>query len=227
MTSKSKQDIKTFASERIPLPPFDEVGTLLPLLSPNPTALNSASPPLQLLPKYRQKFGVDSKRLITSTRDHQGRTVRWVATKSIFPSAYPSTHPNSTRSKSDPKFADIPIPSSDPEIEARETKAMRAQEFKDFQQICDRNFPSEFYQQEVVSAREEAERLKSLNPPQLWSCVERIMPTDQDGNLMGSQDGEGVTLIFCHGNGLHKEVSRPLKSFASLEKVVETDDFSI
>lgn len=54
-------------------------------------------------------------------------------------------------------------------------------------------------------ARRAAYEVDGLAPPPsrqevLWLAVNRYAPTNVAG------DGRGVTLVFTHGNGMHKEV---------------------
>lgn len=205
-------------------PLLDQAPNLLPLLKADPKVLNAKEPPLHLYPRDYSP-GIETRRIITTIKSSSSSSKReeietnWISTTHLFPAAYPRSHPNSTsppsKSGQNGKFSSETKVINDKE----EAKKQRGKDLKDFADIWkqEENSLDSLYPIKVQDGgsdkeealKKQAEKLKELNCPQLWSCVERIVPIESQ-NVEGQidrNDGEGVTLVFAHANGFHKEVS--------------------
>lgn len=161
---------------------------LLPLLQ-NTT---DSAPPLDQLP---HGFPTPS-RVAFSLTDRHGRSTDWISTTHVFPSAYPRSHYACTAPPS--------TPISEPDgSRANYDKAAEQAARKVDLQLWD-DFTSVFAPESLYppSSEEEARRLAvglaESGQPQLWSCVQRIVPS--------RRVEDGVTLFLAHANGFHKEV---------------------
>lgn len=214
--SSSTKIPRTFESEKMALPPLKKMANLLPLLQSDPSVKNSITPPIHLFPR-NEIPGIESRRIVATIKDSNGCLTRWISTTHLFPAAYPRSNQFSTTpsSRSSDKFVNVKMVASGPEA-----KAQRSKDLKEWANICEKNpigdsFPNvdENPKKAGEATRKEAERLKGLGLPQLWSCVERIVPVKDENleELVDRNDGEGVTLVFAHANGFHKEVSEDVR----------------
>ena len=168
----------------------DEQLYLLPLLQPK----NVKPAPLDQLP---QGDPSPSRVAFTST-DDQGNSTDWSSTTHVFPSAYPRSHYAATAPPS------APIPEADANRAKQDREAEREARKEDFQLWDDLSkvfsVESLYPPQSEEEAQRLAENFAESGQPQLWSCVQRIVPSKP---VKG-----GITLVLAHANGFHKEVSQ-------------------
>ncbi|UZJ54261.1 hypothetical protein CBS101457_003581 [Exobasidium rhododendri] len=138
-------------------------------------------------------------RIAFTSLDSQGNTINWTTTTHAFPSAYPRSHFATTSPPSAPQ------PQIDGSILHQDREGEREARKDDFALWDDfsRLYSAEsFY---PPSSEEEAQRvvenLAGSGQPQLWSCVQRIVPSTP---VQG-----GITLFLAHANGFHKEIYEP------------------
>jgi hypothetical protein len=175
----------TFKQAGVIAPPEQDIH-LLPLLQP--TVKGKA--PLDRLPH------VDEPRVAFSTMNGQGSSTDWICTRHVFPSAYPRSHYAAAAPPSEA------IPSAD-ESRAKQERAeeqrTRKEDLEKWSEMASVYSVESLY---PPSSQEEAERtaenLLDSKQPQLWSVVERLVPTE-------AIEG-GITLFLAHANGMHKEV---------------------
>lgn len=187
--AREGSNIITFKEAGVLLPP-DEQLYLLPLLQPK----KKGKAPLDRLPQGAA--AASSKRIAFTTQDDSGRSIDWTASTHVFPSAYPRSHYAST----------APPSSCPPEVDVNRAKQDRTAERES--RKVDLELWSEMSQTYSVesfyppSSEEEAQRLAENlldgRQPQLWSCIERLVPS--------KPVNDGITLFLAHANGFHKEV---------------------
>jgi hypothetical protein len=138
-----------------------------------------------------------TSRVAFTTNDRQDNTIKWTASTHVFPSAYPRSHFAATAPPSAPQPQDDESrlhQDRDAEREARKNDMALWDDFSRMYSV-ESSYPP--------SSEEEAQRmvenLAGSGQPQLWSCVQRIVPSTP---IKG-----GVTLFLAHANGFHKEVS--------------------
>lgn len=189
--ANERGNIVTFKQAGVILPP-DEQLYLLPLLQ----SKVKSKAPLDRLPQGTTA-SASSKRIAFTTQDESDNSIDWTASTHVFPSAYPRSHYASTAPPSSPP----------PEVDVNQAKQDRTAERES--RKVDLELWSEMSQTYSVesfyppSSQEEAQRLADNlldgKQPQLWSCVERLVPS--------KPVKDGITLFLAHANGFHKEVS--------------------
>lgn len=176
---------------------------LLPLLQPQ----KEVKPPLHRLrggpfPPERIAFVIGS--------------TPWVSSKHVFPAAFPRSQLHATHG---PGPAMI-----EPRLETLESGK------EAYRRICRENMQR--FQKELLycpseaayppRSKEEADQIaRSLadsGQPQLWSCIERIIPA---GKAFANKQGRPLTLLLSHATGFHKEIYEPM--LQALLSEVESD----
>lgn len=199
-----------------PPPPLSRLPVLLPLLASPASARDAASPPLHLLPGGELR----SSRLI---HRQSSIGIEWVSTSHVYPAAYPRSHPESTAPpcssvESRDNEADLLGTAKSKDVESQQ----RHRDLARFEEIKARYSGglASFYPPETEQeAQERAKELAAMAYPQLWSCVQRLVPVEVPGGLkareriararrgqrLKGEQEEGYTLILAHANGFHKE----------------------
>lgn len=166
---------------------------------PSPSAL----PPLHLLPTG----SLSSPRIVAAWE-----STLWLSTTHTFPAAFPRSHPlavaNSAQSTAEPQ---LPPPGLDAAAAKSLAAQTRKRDFQEWERRCDAA-PVESY---VPTPREkmgpEKHKAAAQDGPQLWATAQRIVPVPQPGanaRASSTTSREGITLVFSHANGFHKEVSQ-------------------
>lgn len=175
----------TFKQAGVIIPPEQDIH-LLPLLQS--TAKGKA--PLDRLPH------VDEPRVAFSAKDRQGSSTDWICTRHVFPSAYPRSHYAAAAPPSNPT---PPAETSRAKQERAEEQRTRKEDLEKWSEMASVYSAESFY---PASSEEEAKRvaenLLDSKQPQVWSVVERLVPSQ-------AVEG-GITLFLAHANGMHKEV---------------------
>lgn len=168
---------------------------LLPLMRP----AKQAKAPLERLPGGAPA----PDRLAFETESETSGKTAWLSSVHLFPAAFPRSHFTSTcrpgPAQPEPN-AELLTADRARERELRNTDMQTADE-----QLTMSPIESFFPPLDEAEAYRTAKTLVDSEQPQLWSCIQRIVPSRQKND---GQRGKGVTLFLAHANGFHKEVSK-------------------
>ncbi|PWN32624.1 uncharacterized protein FA14DRAFT_174325 [Meira miltonrushii] len=186
---------------------------LLPLLQPPKDAYNALYAPIHLWPdEWQLKAEVAFNAKENSKENFYQQN--WMATKHVFPAAYPRSHPQSVFT---PGKEFEPKMNFNVDLTPAELKQKRKDDIKKglsiIQQVDLEPFVPAKSEQE---ANERAKVLAQSGQPQLWGCVERI------ASFRERPKGKPITIVLAHATGFHKEIFRP--SVQSLIKSFETQN---
>jgi hypothetical protein len=168
--------------------PAEQQLHLLPLLQPSA----SSKAPLERLPHV----DASSKRTAFTTDNDEGRSTDWTTTTHVFPCAYPRSHYAAAAPPSEP------LPKSDAsraKQDRAEEQKMRKADLEQWAEMAATYAVETLYPpSDEEEAKKLAEQLADSKQSQLWSAIERILPSQP---VPG-----GITLFLAHANGFHKEV---------------------
>lgn len=176
------------------LPDPTMVPILLPLLEPHGDVKDRNEPP-------RERWSS----LDTAPRSFPHRD--WQCTTHTFPAAYPRSHAASTgpHSQTYPARDDF-----EPAVAASsdDEKKQRRKHLQEYHGYITRNPPMSYHPARTQGeAQERAQRFKDDRQPQLWNVINRYASANDRADA--DADADGLTLIFGHGTGLHKETWEP------------------
>ncbi|KAK0544859.1 hypothetical protein OC845_005389 [Tilletia horrida] len=185
----------------LPYPDFTSEFHLLPLLRPLAGAPNASAPEAVAF----QELETNRPARIAFQADGAD----WISTTHALPAAYPRTHDHATSPPSRPLYPPG-YGTDDPSLTA---KQVRQNHLKLMDETMLANLPPTYYPpKSALDAELDAERRRASRQPQLWSVVERIVPI-HSGKARAqndrSGDKPGLTLVFAHANGFHKETYEP------------------
>lgn len=196
MVKSGNMEYTSFAEAGVSLPsPVDL--HLLPLLQPQ----RQTKPPLERL----RKGTLSTNRVALKV----GST-SWISSNHVFPAAFPRSHFHATH---EPGPAPLGI---HPEVLERGREFERQLRKADMQQLeeqLNQCPPETVYPPHTQQEAERiAQTLADSGQPQLWGCIQRIVPeTTQKKN------GKPITLFLSHANGFHKEIYEPMLEFLLAE----------
>lgn len=186
---------------------------LLPLLQPQKEVFNALYAPIHLLP---EEWQLKAEVAFNAKEDSKENFCQqyWMATKHVFPAAYPRSHPQSVFTPG--KQFELKV-NFNVNLTPAELKQKRKDDIKKGLSIIQNvNLEAFIPAQSENEANERANALAQSGQPQLWGCVERI------ASFRERPKGKPITLIMAHATGFHKEIFRP--SIQSLIKSFETQD---
>lgn len=191
MVKSGNMEYTSFVEAGVSIPSPVELH-LLPLLQSE----KKVQPPLQRLPKEVFK----SNRVAF----HVGST-SWISSNHVFPAAFPRSHFHATHQPGPAPIEIHPeILQGGKEVE----RQFRQRDIQQFEEQLSHCSPESMY---PPHSKQEADRiaqtLAESGQPQLWGCVERIIPTNQKPK---GKHAIPITLFLSHANGFHKEIYEPM-----------------
>lgn len=163
---------------------------LLPLLQPE----KQVKPPaLERLPKG----SLQADRIAFKV----GST-SWISNNHVFPAAFPRSHFHATHKPGPaPLKVHAEVIKGGKEVE----RQFRKEDMQLFEEQISQCPPETIY---PPHSQQEAERiaqtLADSGQPQLWGCIQRIVPDSTQ------KKGKPITLFLSHANGFHKEIYEPM-----------------